>query len=247
MNIRIGNFLYHYRNILFPAVYLLLFLKGRDGPFLLPDYQVAATVGILVALSGQLVRAITIGLEYIKRGGKNRMPYADDLVQGGIFAHCRNPLYVGNFTILLGTGIASNSFWFMTIGMPFFLITYRFIIAAEENFLRGKFGPAFDEYCSRVNRVMPKLKGIGETIRGMSFNWKRLISAEYNSAFAWSFAVCAAVFQNVWLAGKYSPTNPLVIALWVAAGLVLLAYLIARVLKKTGKLRWAPLRKRQGA
>ena len=35
MNIRIGNFLYHYRNILFPAVYLLLFLKGRDGPFLL--------------------------------------------------------------------------------------------------------------------------------------------------------------------------------------------------------------------
>lgn len=247
MNIRIGNFLYHYRNILFPAVYLLLFLKGPKGPFLLPDYHVAAVVGILVALSGQLVRAITIGLEYIKRGGKNRMPYADDLVQGGIFAHCRNPLYVGNFTILLGTGIASNSFWFMAVGIPFFLIAYRFIIAAEENFLRGKFGPAFDEYCSRVNRVMPNLKGIGETVRGMSFNWKRLISAEYNSAFAWSFAVCASVFQNVWLAGQYSPTNPLVIALWVATGLVMTGYVIARVLKKTGKLRLAPPQQRQGA
>ncbi|WP_193212998.1 methyltransferase family protein [Luteolibacter marinus] len=240
MNVRIGNFLYHYRNILFPVVYLLLFLKGPDGPFLTADYRIAALAGILIALAGQLVRAVTIGLEYIKRGGKNRMPYADDLVQGGIFAHCRNPLYVGNFTILLGTGIASNSFWFMAVGIPFFFIGYHFIISAEENFLRGKFGGQYDDYCRRVNRVIPRLGGIGATLGSMSFNWKRLVSAEYNSTFAWMIAVCASVLQNVWLSGSYSLSNPVVIAMWTGAGLTVAGYIVARVLKKTGRLRVLP-------
>src|SRR5215510_4259191 len=106
MMIAIGNFLFHYRNGLFPLVYALLLFKS---PPLLPDYRVAALLGFLVAASGQLLRAVTVGLEYIIRGGRHREVYADKLVQGGIFAHCRNPLYVGNYVILIGVGLASNS------------------------------------------------------------------------------------------------------------------------------------------
>ncbi|MGB6223601.1 methyltransferase family protein [Haloferula sp.] len=234
MKVRLGNFIYHHRNVMFPMFYVLLFLKG---PLLMPDFRIAAIIGVLVAATGQLIRGVTVGLDYIKRGGLNRMPYADDLVQGGIFAHCRNPLYVGNFSILLGTGIASNSLLFAAIGIPFFIFAYTCIIAAEENYLRGKFGAEFNEYCRRVNRVLPRLAGLGGTLAGMRFNWRRLITAEYNSAFIWIIACHAAILQNIWLAGEYTKDSPLVRALHIGVGLTLLAYLVARILKKSGRLQ----------
>jgi len=137
MMVKLGNFLFHYRNGLFPLVYLLLFFKSSP---VVEDYRLAAAAGFAVALLGQLLRAVTIGLEYIIRGGRKRQVYAEKLVQGGIFAHCRNPLYVGNFLILLGVGIASNSVLFLSLGVPFFFFAYWAIIAAEENYLRNKFG-----------------------------------------------------------------------------------------------------------
>ena len=133
----IGNFLFHYRNALFPVVYALLVLKSQP---LLASYGRAAILGFLMALTGQLLRAVTIGLENISPGGRNRQVYAEKLLQEGLFAHCRNPLYVGNVLILLGVGIASDSVVFLSVGVPFFLFAYWTIIAAEENYLRNKFG-----------------------------------------------------------------------------------------------------------
>lgn len=232
MKVRLGNFLYHHRNILFPLVYALLFVKGPQS---FPDYRVAAVAGFLVALAGQILRGATVGLDYIKRGGKNRMPYADGLVTGGLFAHCRNPLYVGNVIILLGAGIASNSLLFMAAGMPFFLVAYSCIVAAEEDYLRGKFGAAFDAYCSRVGRFTCNPRGLGATMRSMRFNWRRLISAEYNSAFIWLLAVSLGVLQNAWLANEFD--GPVARGAAVVLGLACLGYVVARVLKKTGMLR----------
>src|SRR5678815_5444661 len=76
-------------------------------------YREMALAGLLIALSGQVLRAVTIGLEYIIRGGRNRQVYAEKLVTGGMFAHCRNPLYVGNFLVLVGLGVASCSALFL--------------------------------------------------------------------------------------------------------------------------------------
>jgi hypothetical protein len=47
-------------------------------------------LGFVISLVGQLVRILTIGLDYIKRGGKKKTVYAEKLVTTGIFAHCRN-------------------------------------------------------------------------------------------------------------------------------------------------------------
>src|SRR5437773_7797155 len=102
MMVRIGNFLFRYRNGIFPAVLVLLFV---NSPKLFPLDTVAVVLGLAVALTGQLLRAVTIGLAYIIRGGKKREVYAEALVQGGVFAHCRNPLYVGNLLVVLGLGL----------------------------------------------------------------------------------------------------------------------------------------------
>src|SRR2546426_5937752 len=113
MMVRLGNFLFHYRNGLFPAFYLLLFIKS---PRLFDDYRLAVALGLTLAIAGQTLRAVTIGLAYIVRGGKDRQVYARNLVIEGIFAHCRNPVYVGNFLVLCGLGLASNSLFFMAGG-----------------------------------------------------------------------------------------------------------------------------------
>lgn len=236
MIVSIGNFLFHYRNGLFPLVYALLLVKS---PPLMEDYQLAVILGFLVAASGQLLRAVTIGLEYIVRGGRNRQVYADKLVQGGIFSHCRNPLYVGNFIIILGVGVASNSALFLGFAIPFFAVAYWAIIAAEENYLRRKFGPEFDSYCARVNRLLPNLSGLGQTLAGMRFNWRRLITAEYGSTYIWLAAIAVVTLKNAWLSGEYHDANLFVRISWSLLAGASLAYALARFLKKSGRLRVA--------
>ncbi len=231
--IRIGNFFFHYRNGLFPLFYIILFI---NGPAAFPDPRLALIIGILIAAIGQGLRAWTVGLDYIVRGGRDRRVYADNLVQGGLFAHCRNPLYVGNYLILVGVGVASNSLLFLSIALPFFLFAYRAIIAAEEAFLLGKFGEEFTDYCNRVNRVLPNFSGLGKSLEGMQFNWRRLISAEYGSAALWMVAIILVSAKNLWFAGQYDVQSTPTRSPFVAAAVVAVAYGFARFLKKTGKL-----------
>lgn len=234
MMVRIGNFLFRHRNGLFPLAFALLLWKGR--PVFDQDLM-AAAVGFSVAMLGQVLRAATIGLAYIIRGGRKRQVYAEALVTDGLFSHCRNPLYVGNLLILAGVGLASNSLVFMAVGMPFFLFAYRTIVAAEENFLRQKFGVEFDDYCRRVNRFVPRFSGLGRTLQSMEFNWSRLVVKEYGSAFAWLAGGLLLVMKNLWSSGGYTLHRPALIGL--AAGLLLLAlaYVTARYLKKARLLR----------
>lgn len=44
-------------------------------------------LGVALALTGQLLRALVIGFAYVRRGGKDRQIYAESLQQEGLFAH----------------------------------------------------------------------------------------------------------------------------------------------------------------
>jgi protein-S-isoprenylcysteine O-methyltransferase Ste14 len=229
MMVRIGNFFFRYRNGIFPLVMLLLFVPE---PRVIPNDTIAAVVGILVALMGQSLRAVTIGLAYIIRGGRQRQVYATELVQGGVFAHCRNPLYVGNLLVIFGLAIIANSWVFFLLGIPFFLFAYRAIVAAEENFLSQKFGPEFTDYCQRVSRFVPNLSGFGKTWEAMEFKWRRLIVKEYGSTYIWMVTACALILQHLWRP-KHSFQNPEAQILFVVLGFLTVAYLTARILKKS--------------
>jgi protein-S-isoprenylcysteine O-methyltransferase Ste14 len=178
-----GNFFFHYRNSLFPFLILLAVITLNPT---LPWGSAIANnitdlIGAAIALTGQFLRVFTIGYKYIKRGGKNKQVYADTLVVDGVFAHCRNPMYVGNLLIFLGVTIAINSPLLYAIGIPFMGFVYASIIAAEENFLRGKFGTAFEDYCVRVPRLIPNLHGMSDSLRGYSFQWRRVLLKEYGT------------------------------------------------------------------
>lgn len=234
MMIRLGNFLFHYRNGLFPIAYLLFFLPA---PTVFGSDTLAAIAGLIIASLGQLLRAATIGLAYIRRGGKNRQVYADTLVTEGLFSHCRNPLYVGNFMIIVGLAVAANSWLSLFVAIPFFVIAYWAIIAAEENYLRGKFGKEFDDYCARVHRLVPRLSGLGQTLRSMEFQWSRLLVKEYGSAFAWMAGMILIVMKDQWLHRGFDAARGVITVLAALLVAVILAYVLARVLKKTRIVR----------
>jgi protein-S-isoprenylcysteine O-methyltransferase Ste14 len=182
-----GNFFFRYRNAVFPLVLLALFAGFR------PVYPGGSErldngvdlLGIGIALLGQGLRAAVIGYAYIKRGGKNKQVYADTLVTQGFFGHSRNPLYVGNLFVLLGLFVIHGNPWVFAFGLPFFLFAYCAIVAAEEAYLRGKFGTEYEEYCRRVNRWLPNLRGLRRSLEGMRFAWRRVVFKEYGSTYAW--------------------------------------------------------------
>lgn len=236
--VKTGNFFFRYRNALFPLVFVLLFFERRWPVFnseLVEVWEII--IGFIIALSGQILRALTIGSAYIRRGGKNKQVYAEKLVQNGIFAHCRNPLYLGNLLILLGVGIAANSLPFVLFGIPFFLFAYLAILHAEENFLGKKFGQEFKDYCKRVNRIIPNFSGIGNTIKGMEFNWKRLIVKEYDTPFAWIAGLTFLIIKETYVVHGYEASKYTLWPLSILFLVVTCAFFTAWYLKKYKFLR----------
>jgi protein-S-isoprenylcysteine O-methyltransferase Ste14 len=180
--IALGQFFFRYRNALFPCAFALVFLPG---PRLLADPLLALAIGAAFALLGQTVRGLTNGLKYIIRGGRERRVYARDLVTEGLYAHTRNPMYVGNILILIGVAVASNSWACLAIAVPLFILVYASIVAAEEDYLRREFGAAFDSYRSVVPRWNLRLNGLSRTLQGMTFHWRRLLVKEYGTLCGW--------------------------------------------------------------
>jgi protein-S-isoprenylcysteine O-methyltransferase Ste14 len=231
--VKLGNFLFRNRNGIFPLFYLMLFVPSWE---VFPNPVTAMIIGFSVTIAGQWVRIITIGLVYIIRGGKDRRVYAEDLVVTGIFAHCRNPLYVGNILILVGLGIASNSLLFMAVFTPLFLFFWQAIVIAEENYLRNKFGEQYNAYCKKVDRWLIHFKGLGTTLNSMRFKWKRVIIREYNSTYIWMTGAVLIVMKHFYFhKEQFDFHKNLPIFIFILVGLMFL-YLFARYLKKSKKL-----------
>ncbi len=186
MIVRLGRWLFRFRGGFVFTVTVLGVLLLSTPRYVLDSVGLDPwmdALGILVALLGLAVRAVTIGYEYIVRGGRDRQVYADYLVQGGVYAHTRNPMYLGNGLMVLGAALIVNAPEFYLVVLPLTFFFYAAIIAAEEAYLRDKYGAEFDAYCARVNRILPKLSGFRSSVRDMRFNWRRMLVKDYNQMF----------------------------------------------------------------
>lgn len=235
--IAIGQFFFRFRNTIFPLVMLAALLLAR------PHYSFGSEamdslvdlLGIAIIFVGQTLRVITIGYEYIRRGGRDGQVYAEDLVQGGIFAHCRNPLYVGNILMVLGFLVVLGQDWLILLGVPLILFVYSAIVSAEEDYLSRKFGGEYTQYRERVNRWLPKWSGLRQSLRPMRFNWQRVLVKEYNTIFA---VLAVLLLIQTWTRiGEGGMSEWRWIWVIVVGGGLLAGYLAIRVLKKKRILR----------
>lgn len=234
---RYGHFLFKWRNYLFPIILITLFLIFPPTVFKNDLYNTIIIVtGILVVITGQVVRAAVIGLVYIKRGGVDKKIYADTLVTDGIFKHCRNPLYVGNLLIIAGFLILHSNPWVYLIGGLFFLISYQAIVTAEETFLSGKFGSEFEEYCRHTGRWFINPIGLSATMQSMQFNWRRVLAKDYSTMATWMIVVLFLMILKHVRQYGFNNSEFLVATLVIFAAIAIFAVSV-RVSKKTGKLK----------
>jgi protein-S-isoprenylcysteine O-methyltransferase Ste14 len=237
--VRIGNFFFKYRNLVFPIFGLAIFIPSppvfSERVFGPDYYAIPMMLGIPIALLGQVIRALTIGLKYITRGGKDKKVYADDLVTEGVFHHCRNPLYVGNILMLLGVGILSNSLYFLVVVVPLFCFIYQAIVLAEEHYLKTKFGASYEAYMKVANRWIPRVKGLGETVASMEFNWARYIINEYNTVYMLLLSIMIVVITHH--PGIVNlPVKDRLTLSGIALVVISAVYLTVRYLKKSKRL-----------
>lgn len=182
--ISIGDFVFRHRNWLFPALVIGLFAcaapsdKGPGAPALVRGIDFIA---VLICISGVLMRCLVIGFEHVRRAGSDRRIHADALKTGGMFLLCRNPLYVGNVLIASGIFLKHGNPAVAVVGIGLYVAIYMSIIAAEERYLLGRFGSAYEDYCARVHRWLPRLSRWRDVGAGSEFNIRRVLLVEYTN------------------------------------------------------------------
>lgn len=74
------------------------------------------------------------------------------LVTTGIYAHLRNPMYVGLGLLVAGVGVGFASDWTLVLLVPAALVIHHGVVRREENYLLRKFGEPYRRYLDRVPR-----------------------------------------------------------------------------------------------
>jgi hypothetical protein len=198
--------------------------------------RILTVAGLIVALLGEAVRLSTIGFEYIHRGGKDGKVYAGRLVRGGMYGVTRNPMYIGNGLIAIGMTMFFGSPMGYVILIPFFLFVYQAIIAAEEAYLKSKFGAEYDAYEAAVNRIVPSLSSMREAFAGMRFDWRRSIKKDLGTVAGLTIGLnLVPVWRTYFIAdlaaAKAAAIRGLLIVLAITA-----VYLVMLKLKRSKRL-----------
>ena len=138
---------------------------------------------LAVTLTGEFIRILTIGFTPKNTSGRNTIngQIADELNTSGIYSVLRHPLYLGNFIMWLGPVLFLRSVWFTVIFCLLYWLYYERIMFAEEQFLRRKFGDAYDKWSRTVRAFIPGFsKYIPPTL---PFSVRNVLKREHNSFF----------------------------------------------------------------
>jgi protein-S-isoprenylcysteine O-methyltransferase Ste14 len=125
----------------------------------------SAHEGTLIAAILFLIGLILVALATVGRlwcsmylsGYKN-----SELIITGPFSICRNPLYFFSLLGFAGIGFATETVTFAVLLVLAFALFYPIVIEREEQFLRARFGQAFEDYCARTPRFFPSFRALQE-------------------------------------------------------------------------------------
>ena len=111
-----------------------------------------SSLGLVLIAAATVVLFLCVWRFYRARTGIRPFTPAHELVVDGAFRFTRNPMYLGLIGVCLGVAIRLGTATPLVLVPLFFLVLDRRFVRREENFLRERFGAAFDEYCGRVRR-----------------------------------------------------------------------------------------------
>ncbi len=114
--------------------------------------SLARIIGIGLEVAGLAV--IVTAIVQMRRAKTNVEPWKPTtaILDSGLYAVSRNPIYLGMISIYLGTTFLNNSIWFLPILPLVLLVIYYGVILREEKYLERKFGEEYLSYKNRVRR-----------------------------------------------------------------------------------------------
>ena len=116
-------------------------------------FQAVAWAGVLFCLTGLLLlfwslisfrQSFRIGID---------TDHPDKLIVDGVFAFSRNPIYVAFAMVLIGEFLIFPNWISLIYVVAFSALVHRQVLR-EEEYLKGHYGQAYDQYCRRVRRYL---------------------------------------------------------------------------------------------
>ena len=175
--LRVGKFLFRFRSFTPLPLILLTFVLFRP----LSPSPLWTVAGLAVAFFGEGIRVHCVGYAHSGTSGRESYLKADSLNTSGLYSLTRNPLYWGNGLIFTGLLTVYAQPLALAIFIVFLFLQYHFIVLAEESFLRERYGPAYEEYCRRVSRWLPRFGPYSPPNR--PFDFKKVFFKENDSCF----------------------------------------------------------------
>lgn len=157
------------------ALLLVYELRGFTFPFNSHKHEQALELAYLfISMLGLTIRFITVGYA-TKRSLNTR----------GMYSITRNPVYLANFTIMLGFMLFPRSLMLIVVYFALMAMYYSRLIGARESRLRDQFGDEFAAWAEAEGDKIPVFYPdfrLWKKPEG-SFAWKRAIKREYGPFF----------------------------------------------------------------
>ncbi|MGH8249801.1 MAG: methyltransferase family protein [Steroidobacteraceae bacterium] len=135
------------------AVYVPLYV-ARDlaiGPF---GARIAGA--LLIALGAAVYFSCQWDFAKFGRGTPAPIDAPRRFVSRGLYHYVRNPMYLGVLAVILGWAALFRTTALLWYALGVAIAFNLFVLIYEEPHLRRVFGKDYEEYCSRVNRWLPK-------------------------------------------------------------------------------------------
>jgi protein-S-isoprenylcysteine O-methyltransferase Ste14 len=146
--------------IIFPPLLLLIVIIAGLGLDWLAPLGILTRLPVIPRIAaGAIIFALGVALASTARAtfvraGTNVRPDqpALSLVGDGIFAHMRNPMYVGASIAAFGLALLLSSDWMAVLMVPALLVLHYGVVKREERYLANKFGEVYLRYMASVPR-----------------------------------------------------------------------------------------------
>ena len=74
----------------------------------------------------------------------------------GPYALVRNPIYIANTLVILGTVVMLEVLWMVPVALLWCTMVYSFVVRYEERLLAARYGKAYLDYLTAVPRWLPR-------------------------------------------------------------------------------------------
>ncbi len=155
------------KSLLNAVIFFTLFMLGlpwladRLLPMALPASGALRT-GIAAALASAGIAAWVVCLDVFSRKGRGTPLPADAprrLVTSGLFARSRNPIMSAELMVIWAEALYVGSLGIVLYALLISALAHASVVYVEEPELRRRFGQAYADYCARVPRWLPRLRG----------------------------------------------------------------------------------------